>query len=148
MFERYTQEARLAVFFARKEAGAQGAPSIAGEHLLLGLLREDLGIESACHDVDAARRIRQRIEADCPGGEKLPDSVDMPLGIDCQRVFEEAGNLNHPSIGTEHLLLALLHQDRCLAAQILLEQGFDLLKFRSQPAPLNPSDFTQGRDYV
>ncbi len=145
MFDQYTQDARLAVVFARKEAGAAGAASIAGEHLLLGLLREDLGIEKAFPDAGAARRIRERIKAHSPGGEKVPDSVDMPLGIDCQSVFEEAvkeaGKHHQPSVGTEHLLLALLHQDRCLAAQILLEQGFDLAKFRSQPAPLNPSDF-------
>jgi ATP-dependent Clp protease ATP-binding subunit ClpC len=141
MFEQYTQEARLAVFFARKEAGAMGAPSIAGEHLLLGLLREDLGIEKALSGAGAVRQIRQRIETHYAGGVKLPDSVDMPLGTDCQRVFEQAGKLNHPLIGTEHLLLALLHQEKCLAAQLPLDEGFDLAKFRSQRAPLNPSDF-------
>jgi ATP-dependent Clp protease ATP-binding subunit ClpA len=145
MFDQYTPEARRAVFFARREAGTAGAASIAGEHLLLGLLGADLGFENAFPDANAARRIRQRIEAHSPGGEKLPDSVDMPLGMDCQRVFEEAakeaGKHHPPSVGTEHLLLALLHQERCPAAQILLEQGFDLAKFRSQAAPLNPSDF-------
>jgi ATP-dependent Clp protease ATP-binding subunit ClpC len=141
MFEQYSQEARRAVFFARKEAGTMGAPSIAGEHLLLGLLHEDLGIENALPGPDAAMRIRERIEAHYAGGKKLSDSVDMPLGVDCQQVFKEAGKLNHPLIGTEHLLLALLHQQKCRAAQILLEQGFELEKFRSQPAPLNPSDF-------
>jgi ATP-dependent Clp protease ATP-binding subunit ClpC len=141
MFEQYTQEARLALFFARKEAGKMGASSIAGEHLLLGLLREDPGIEGALPDQDAALRIREQIEVRYAGGKTLPDSVDMPLGTDCQRVFEEAEKLNHPFVGTEHLLLALLHQEKCLAAQILLEQGFELEKFRSQRAPLNPSDF-------
>jgi ATP-dependent Clp protease ATP-binding subunit ClpC len=145
MFDRYTREARLAVFFARMEAGAAGASSIAPEHLLLGMLRGDLGIGNAFPDADAARRIREQIEAHSPKGEKLPDSVDMPLAIDCQRVFEaaekEAGTLHPPRVGTEHLLLALLHQEKCFAAQILLEQGFELEKFRSQRAPLNPSDF-------
>jgi ATP-dependent Clp protease ATP-binding subunit ClpC len=141
MFEHYTQEARRAVFFARKEAGTMGARSIAGEHLLLGLLREDLGIENALPGPDAALRIRERIEAHYAGGEKLPDSVDMPLGVDCQKVFKEAEKLNRPLIGTGHLLQALLHQQKCRAAEILLEQGFELEKFRSQPAPLNLSDF-------
>jgi ATP-dependent Clp protease ATP-binding subunit ClpC len=141
MFEHYTEEARRAVFFARWEAGAVGAPAIAGEHLLLGLLRTDVGIEKALPDPEAAKRIRNRIEQQYTGGEKLPTSVDMPLDADCQRVFEEAAKLNQPLIGTEHLLLVLLHQEKCLAAQILLEQGFELEKFRSQKAPLNPSDF-------
>jgi ATP-dependent Clp protease ATP-binding subunit ClpC len=141
MFEHFTQEARLAVFFARKEAGTMGASAIAGEHLLLGLLREDLGIESALPDRSAAQRIRERIEARYAGGATLPDSVDMPLDTDCQHVFEEAAKLNHPLIGTEQLLRALLHQEECLAAQILREQGFELEKFRSHRAPLNPSDF-------
>ena len=141
MFEHYTEEARRAVFFARWEAGALGAPAIAGEHLLLGLLRTDAGIEKALTGPAAAQRIRERIEQQYAGGEKLPTSVDMPASDDCHRVFEEAAKLNHQPVGTEQLLIAILHQEKCLAAQILLEQGFELEKFRSQPAPLNPSDF-------
>lgn len=141
MFEQYTEEARRAVFFARWEAGAVGAPAIAGEHLLLGLLRTDAGIEKALPGPDAAKRIRERVEQRYAGGEKLPASVDMPASDDCQQVFEEAAKLNHPLIGTEQLLVAILHQEKCLAAQLLHEQGFELEKFRSQPAPLNPSDF-------
>jgi ATP-dependent Clp protease ATP-binding subunit ClpC len=141
MFEQYTEEARRAVFFARWEAGAVGAPAIAGEHLLLGLLRTDVGIENALPDPEAAKRIRKRIEQQYTGGEKLPTSVDMPLSDDCKDVFQEAEKLNYPLIGTEHLLMGILHQEKCLAAQILREQGFELEKFRSQPAPLNPSDF-------
>lgn len=141
MFELYTQEARTAVFFARKEAGTMGAPSIAGEHLLLGLLRTDAGIERAFQGPDAAERIRERVEQRYSGGEKIPTSVDMTASDDCQRVFEEAAKLNPSLIGTEQLLLALLHQEKCLAAEILVEQGFELEKFRSLKAPLNPSDF-------
>ena len=141
MFEQYTEQARRAVLFARWEAGAEGAPAIAGEHLLLGLLRTDVGIEKALPDPEAAKRIRKSIEQRYAGGEKLPTFVDMPLSDDCKDVFEEAEKLNHPLIGTKHLLVALLHQENCLAAQILREQGFELEKFRSQPAPLNPSDF-------
>jgi len=141
MFDHYTEEAGRAVFVARWEAGAEGAPAIAGEHLLLGLLRADEGIEKALPSPAAARRIRERVEQKYAGGEKLPTSVDMPVSEDCQRVFEEAAKLNHPLIGTEQLLIAILHQEKCLAAQILLEQGFELEKFRSQPAPLNQFDF-------
>jgi len=141
MFDQFTENARRALFFARKEAGNLGAPSIANEHLLLGLLRQDSGIEQAIPGHDGVRRIRERIEALSSKGIKLPDSVDMPMDADCQRVFEEAASVNPPLIGTEQLLLALLHQQKCLAAQILVEQGFDVLKFRSHPAPLNPSDF-------
>ena len=140
MLNHFTVSARRAVFFARVEAGGEGAPSIAAEDLLLGLLREDLGIENALPGPHAAMRIRERIEARYAGGEKLADSIDMPLGADCQCVFEDAGKLNHPLIGTEQLLRAILHQEKCLAAQILLEQGFELEKFRSQQAPLNPSE--------
>jgi ATP-dependent Clp protease ATP-binding subunit ClpC len=145
MFEQYTDEARRAVFFARKEAGTMGAPSIAGEHILLGLLRVDPGIENALPGPEAAQRIRERIEQQYTGGEKLPDSVDMPVSDDCQRllraVARKARKLHEPLIGTEQLLIGLLRQDECQAAQILREQGFKLKKFRSQPAPLNPSDF-------
>jgi ATP-dependent Clp protease ATP-binding subunit ClpC len=145
MFNHFTVSARRAIFFARWEAGAEGAASIAGEHLLLGLLREDPAIESAFPDAGAARRIRERIEAHSPRRESLPESVDMPVSIDCQQVFEaatkEAKGLHQTDVSTEHLLLALLHQEKGFATQILLEQGFELEKFRSQRAPLNPSDF-------
>ncbi len=145
MFEQYTQEARTAVFLARKEAGALGAPEIAGEHLLLGLLRTDAGIENALPGPEAVQRIREKIEQQRADGERLPDSVDMPVSGDCQRllraVARKARKLHQPCIGTEQLLIGLLHQEECQAAQILREQGFKLKKFRSQPAPLNPSDF-------
>jgi ATP-dependent Clp protease ATP-binding subunit ClpC len=144
MFERYTQPARLAVFHARTEAGAQGAASIGAEHLLLGLLREDPAIENAFPVPDAGRRIRERISADSTGRAKLPESMDMPVTLDCKQVFEaaakEAGKLHPPLVGTKQLLLAMLHLEKCRASQLLLEQGFDVMKFRSQQVPLIPSD--------
>jgi ATP-dependent Clp protease ATP-binding subunit ClpA len=69
-------------------------------------------------------KIKQRI------GPKYGPSIDLPFSIECERVLayaaQEAERLNHSHIGTEDLLLGILHQDLCGAAQILKEVGFDL----------------------
>ena len=79
-----------------------------------------------------------------PVASSIPKAHEL-AGIDGRRIFEnaarEAQRLNHPLIGSEQLLTAIMHQEECLAAQVLREQGFDFAKFRGQKAPLNPSDF-------
>jgi hypothetical protein len=69
-------------------------------------------------------------------------SVDLPLSHDCKRVLaygaEEAERLNHKHIGTEHLLLGLLREEKCFAAQLLGEQGLTLDSVRKQVQPSEP----------
>ena len=59
--------------------------------------------------------------------EKIATSVDLPFSNESKRVLayaaEEAERLGHKHIGTEHLLLGLLREEKCLAAQILQERG-------------------------
>src|ERR1700681_4268765 len=135
MFERYTEKARRVIFFARYEASQFGSPCIETEHLLLGLLREDKALANRFLRSSASvESIRKQIEAHTTLREKVSTSVDLPLSHECKRVLaygaEEAERLNHKHIGTEHLLLGLLREEKCFAADILHERGLRLSAVR------------------
>jgi hypothetical protein len=137
MFERYTEKARRTIFFARYEASQFGRPYIETEHLLLGLLREDKALANRfLHSHAIVEAIRKRIEDHTAPGEKTSTSVDLPLSHQCKRVLtygaEESKRLNHEHIGTPHLLLGLLREQECFAAQLLREQGLTLESVREQ----------------
>jgi ATP-dependent Clp protease ATP-binding subunit ClpC len=126
MFERYTEKARRTIFFGHHEASQLGSPYIETEHLLLGLLREDKALANRFLRSHAAvESIRKQIEGHTVAAEKVSTSVDLPLSHDCKRVLaygaEEAERLNHKHIGTEHLLLGLLREEKCFAAQLLVD---------------------------
>jgi ATP-dependent Clp protease ATP-binding subunit ClpC len=139
MFERYTEKARRVIFFARYEASQFGSPYIETEHLLLGLLREDKALTSRFLRSHASgESIRKQIEAHTTIREKVSTSVDLPLSNECKRVLayaaEEAERLGHKHIGTEHLLLGLLREEKCFAAEILQERGLKLQPIREELA--------------
>src|SRR5258708_29534546 len=134
MFERYTEKARRVIFFARYEASHYGSPQIETEHLLLGLLREEksvnLWVPKAQPEI-----IRQRIDAATETRPSTPTNVDLPLSTEARRVLvfaaEEAERLANKNIGTEHLLLGLLAEDKCFAAGLLREGGADAGQLRT-----------------
>jgi len=137
MFERYTEKARRVIFFARYEASQFGSPFIETEHLLLGLLREDKALTNRfLRSHTSIESIRKQIEARTPIREKVSTSVDLPLSQECKRVLayaaEEAERLTHKHIGTEHLLLGLLREDKSFAAEILHERGLRLSTLREE----------------
>jgi len=139
MFERYTEKARRVIFFARYEASQFGSPYIETEHLLLGLIREDKALANRFLRSHAAvESIRKQIEAHTTVREKVSTSVDLPLSHECKRVLayaaEEAERLSHKHIGTEHLLLGLLREEKCFAAEILHERGLRLNTIREELA--------------
>ena len=139
MFERYTEKARRVIFFARYEASQFGSPYIETEHLLLGLLREDKALTNRFLRSHASvESIRKQIEGHTTIREKVSTSVDLPLSNECKRVLayaaEEAERLSHKHIGTEHLLLGLLREEKCFAAEILHERGLKLLAIREELA--------------
>jgi ATP-dependent Clp protease ATP-binding subunit ClpC len=139
MFERYTEKARRVIFFARYEASQFGSPYIETEHLLLGLLREDKALANRFLRSHAAiESIRKQIESHTTIREKVSTSVDLPLSHECKRVLaygaEEAERLSHKHIGTEHLLLGLLREDKSFAAEILHERGLRLSQIREEIA--------------
>ncbi|MFZ1085230.1 MAG: ATP-dependent Clp protease ATP-binding subunit [Terracidiphilus sp.] len=137
MFERYTEKARRVIFFARYEASQFGSPYIETEHLLLGLLREDKALTNRFLRSHASvDSIRKQIETHTTIREKVSTSVDLPLSNECKRVLayaaEEAERLGHKHIGTEHLLLGLLREEKCFAAEILQERGLKLAQIREE----------------
>jgi hypothetical protein len=88
MFERYTEKARRAVFFARYEASQYGSPYIDTEYLLLGLIREDQAlIRRFLRPTSAAADIRAEIERQIPPRERTSTSIEMPLTIECKTVL-------------------------------------------------------------
>ncbi len=139
MFERYTEKARRVIFFARYEASQFGSPYIETEHLLLGLLREDKALTNRfLRQHSSVDSIRKQIEGHTTIREKVSTSVDLPLSNECKRVLayaaEEAERLSHKHIGTEHLLLGLLREEKCFAAEILHERGLRLSTIREELA--------------
>jgi ATP-dependent Clp protease ATP-binding subunit ClpC len=137
MFERYTEKARRVIFFARYEASQFGSPYIETEHLLLGIVREDKALSNRLLRFEVAS-IRKQVEGQTTAREKTSTSVDLPLSNESKRVLayaaEEAERLSHKHIGTEHLLLGLLREEKCFAAQILKERGVQLSQVREELA--------------
>ena len=134
MFERYTEKARRVIFFARYEASAYGSPYIETEHILLGLLREEKKRILQLVPRVEVESIRQQIHNVTERRPGLATSVDLPLDAESKFVLkyacEEADYLGHRHIGTEHLLLGLLRESDCFAAQLLRERGADLSTLR------------------
>jgi ATP-dependent Clp protease ATP-binding subunit ClpC len=136
MFEKYTEKARRVIFFARYEASQFGSPTIEAEHLLLGLIREDKNLTARFFPRAPAtiQKIRKEIEGRTLVREKVSTSVDLPFSEECKRVLnsaaEESIRFAHKYIGTEHILLGLLREDKSIAAEILKEYGIfpDLIR--------------------
>jgi len=137
MFERYTEKARRVILFARYEASQFGSPSIETEHLLLGLMREDKSLTNRfLRSHSSIESIRKEIEGRTLIREKVSTSIDLPLSAECKRILafaaEESERLRHRHIGTEHLLLGILREDKCVAAEILHDRGLRLNVIREE----------------
>jgi ATP-dependent Clp protease ATP-binding subunit ClpC len=145
MFERYTEKARRAIFFSRYEASQFGSPYIETEHLLLGVLREDKALTHRfLHGLGSVESIRKQIENATTIREKVSTSVDLPLSDESRRVLvyaaDEADKLAHKQIGTEHLLLGLLCEEKSFAGQLLHEHGVRLERARDELARTSRSE--------
>jgi ATP-dependent Clp protease ATP-binding subunit ClpC len=151
MFEKYTEKARRVIFFARYEASQFGSPYIETEHLLLGLIREDKNLTNrffpkANASIDS---IRREIEGRTVIREKVSTSVDIPFSDESKRALnaaaEESDRLSHKHIGTEHMLLGLLREDKSIAAEILRERGIRLSLVREELGRGMPERSAQSR---
>ena len=124
MFERYTEIARRAMFFARYEASQFGASAIEPEHLLLGLSREDKPLFGRFlgDSKQSIETIRTKVQAGVSMKEKdsTPTRVELPLGPETKRALHYAHDESHRladrHIGTEHMLLGLLRLEDSVAA--------------------------------
>jgi ATP-dependent Clp protease ATP-binding subunit ClpC len=137
VFQRYTETARKAIFFARYEVSHLGGKHIETEHLLLGVLRSDSDLAlRVLKEPVAVESIRKRIEDQSSRPEKSVASVDLPLSNESKRVLahgaDEANRLKHERIGAEHLLMGMLREKNCVAAKILGEAGVTLATVRQE----------------
>lgn len=153
VFERYTERARGVILFGRYEANVFGSTTIETEHLLLGLLREDKNLMSRfLRNSTSAESIRKDIEARVEIHPKVSTSIDLPLSNACKRVLvyanEEAERMKHQYIGTEHLLLGMLRDETCMAAEILRERGLRLEAIREELAYSSPDASTDSSEPV
>jgi ATP-dependent Clp protease ATP-binding subunit ClpC len=130
MFERFTERARHVVVLAQDEARRLRHNYIGTEHLLLGLLREEEGIaarvlEANRVDVDQARAHVARIIGQ---GDAL-ETGQIPFTPRAKTVLElalqDALRLSHNHVGTEHILIALLHEGGGVAVSVLQDVGAD-----------------------
>lgn len=138
MFERYTEQARRTLFFARYEAFVSASAFIETEHILLGLFRDEQSAAMRALAGVSREAIRQEIESRTARRVRnsLPTSEDLPFSEETERVChyaeQEAERLLHPSIGPEHLLLGLFREEGGLAATILREAGLRLAGVRDE----------------
>src|SRR6476661_4738536 len=135
MYERFTDRARKVMQLANQEAQRFNP-----EHILLGLVKEGSGVAANVLknlDIDL-RKIRLEVEKIVqhgPGGEqvvmgRLPHTPRAKKVIEYS--IEEARNLNHNYVGTEHLLLGLLREQEGVAAQVLMNLGLKLEDVREE----------------
>ena len=113
MFERYTEKARRAIFFARYEASQSGSPEIVPLHLLLGLLRDNSYLFSKAGLRENALEFAETCRRFLPAsGKKISTSVDLPLSNECRQALThaaaEADLRGSESITPKHLLLGLI----------------------------------------
>lgn len=130
MFERYTPSARQVIVFAQDEARLLRHNAIGTEHLLIGVLRDEVG-----HGGRALRSlgltaggVHERVVALLPPGELLT-AGQIPFTPRAQRILTRADaeslSLGHDGVGTEHLLLALAREGEGIAMRILGEHGVE-----------------------
>jgi ATP-dependent Clp protease ATP-binding subunit ClpC len=138
MFERFTDRARLVVVQAQKEARRLDHDHVGPEHILLGLIDDEVGgvAAKALESLGISlQTVRHRVEETIGRGEQAP-SGHIPFTPEAKEVLrqalEESGALGHHYIGTEHILLGLIRKGDAVAAGMLSELGADLDGTREQ----------------
>jgi ATP-dependent Clp protease ATP-binding subunit ClpC len=146
MFERFTDHARRIVVLAQEEARMHRHSYIGTEHILLGLIHEGEGVAaqvlamSPGVTLDAVRTWVREVIGE---GGAVPTAGHIPFSPRCKKALEyslrEALQLGHSYIGTEHVLLGLIRDPACVAAQILGSSGVTGLRERVIAATIAPS---------
>ena len=138
MYERFTDRARKVMQLANQEAQRFNHEYIGTEHILLGLVKEGSGVAANVLknlDVDL-RKIRIEVEKIVQSGPDMVTMGKLPQTPRAKKVIEyameEARNLNHNYVGTEHLLLGLLREQEGVAAQVLMNLGLKLEDVREE----------------
>ena len=138
MYERFTDRARKVMQLANQEAQRFNHEYIGTEHILLGLIKEGSGVAASVLKnlgIDL-RKIRLEVENVVKSGPDMVTMGKLPQTPRAKKVIEysmeEARNLNHNYVGTEHLLLGLLREHEGVAAQVLMNLGLRLEDVRDE----------------
>jgi ATP-dependent Clp protease ATP-binding subunit ClpC len=143
MFERFTDRARRAMTLANQESQRLGHDHVGTEHLLLGLVKEGSGMAAVVlgeYRVDLGK-LRQQVEhlahppSRATAGKAIAHSDRYRRVIDF--AVEESSNLSNNYVGTEHLLLGLLHLRDGTAAKVLAGLGLQLDDVRQRVIDLH-----------
>ncbi len=128
----FTERVRLALARAREEAARLHHEYVGTEHILLGLLNDDGGAALVVLENLGVKpnEVALRIESVVKGGQRAQRTADLPYTSRAKKVLElamnEAAALGHAYVGTEHLLLGLVREEKGIAAQVLLDSGITL----------------------
>lgn len=139
MYERFTDRARKVMQLANQEAQRFNHDYVGTEHILLGLLKEGSGVAANVLrnllNIDL-EKIRAEVLKLVQPGPDMPTMGKLPHTPRAKKVIEysleEARNLNHNYVGTEHLLLGLLREQEGVAAQVLMNLGVRLEDVRRE----------------
>ncbi|MEE8360210.1 MAG: ATP-dependent Clp protease ATP-binding subunit [Candidatus Omnitrophota bacterium] len=138
MFNRFTERARRVILLAKEEAKRFNHDYIGTEHLLLGLIREGEGVAAAVLmslGLDPTK-IRMEVEKLVQPGSSASVSGDIPFTPKAKKAIElsmeEARQLGHNYIGTEHMLLGLIKEGEGVASEVLMNLGLDAGKVRDE----------------
>src|SRR5262247_1503157 len=138
MFDRFTDRARKVMNLAKSEAQRLNHEYIGTEHILLGLVQEGSGVAANVlrnMGIDL-KRIRAEIEKLVKGSSTMVPMGQLPFTPRAKKVLElsleEASQLGHNYIGTEHLLLGLIREQEGIAAQVLMNLNIKLEDVRQE----------------
>ncbi len=152
MFNRFTERARKVLVLAKEEARRFNHDYIGTEHILLGLIRDGEGVACAVLQnlgIDL-ERLRIEIEKLVSAGSVASVLGDIPFTPRAKKALElaaeEARNLSHNYIGTEHILLGLLREEEGIASQVLFSLGVDLKRIKNEVTALLGGGTSQGQD--
>ena len=138
MFERFTDRARKVMALANQEAQRFNHEYVGTEHVLLGLVKEGQGVAAnVLHNLQVdLKKIRIEVEKIVKSGPAMVTMGKLPQTPRAKKVIEfaieEARNLGHNYVGTEHLLLGLLREHDGVAAQVLMNLGLKLDEVRAE----------------
>jgi len=137
MFERFTEKAIKVIMLAQEEARRLGHNFVGTEQILLGLIGEGTGVAAKVLKSMSVNLKDARVEVEKIIGRGSGFvAVEIPFTPRAKRVLElsleEARQLGHNYIGTEHLLLGLIREGEGVAARVLENLGVDLAKVRTQ----------------
>ena len=137
MFERFTEKAIKVIMLAQEESRRLGHDYVGTEHILLGLIGEDTGVASKVLKSQGINLENARIEVEKIIGQGSGTiNVEIPFTPGAKRALElsleQARELGHDYIGTEHLLLGLVQEKEDVGAKVLENLGVDLSVVKPQ----------------